>query len=623
VHCCRRSPARLALACAIAVLFSPAAGAQDSQKTVLTLYPIRLSAPAAVVIDRTLERVLGHGLGGRLDYYAEDIDFARFPEPGYGSALRTFLRTKYERHHFDLIIATTDETLEFLRANGDELFPGVPIVFYSTAGVNAGPLATGVTSTTNFRETMAIALQLQPDTQRVVVVSGASAWDKAYETAAREQFKEFGSSLAITYLSGLPMPELLRQVASLPARTFIYYLSVTEDGDGNRGLPVDALERLAAVANAPIYSWHTVAMNHGIVGGSLQSAERHAEKLGAHALRVLRGERPEAIPVEAISLNVRQFDGRQLRRWRIDERRLPPGSEILNRQLSAWELYKPYILAGVLLLTIQAVLIVALLLQRARRLQEIRERKQAEDALLENRAGLRASHQEIQHLAGRLIAAQESERGRIARDLHDDISQQLAGLSIGLSSLKNRKDGSLCDIQGEVTLLQQRTIALAENVRNLSHDLHPGVLQHAGLVAVLSAHCTDLQRHVKTAVTFNAVDDFASIDPDAALCLFRVAQEALRNIIKHAGARHAEVRLCRAGNDAELTIADDGRGFDAARTRSMATGLGLVSITERVRLAGGILSIVTEMNKGTQVRVRIPVNSYAASPIAGQQHVAV
>ena len=603
-----------ALVCAIAALFSPAAAAQESQKTVLTLYPIRLSAPAAVVIDRTLEHLLGQGLAGRLDYYAEDIDFARFPEPGYGPALRTFLRTKYAGHHFDLIIATTDEVLEFVRVNRDELFPGVPVVFYSTAGAGAGPLATGVTSSTNFRETMAIALQLQPDTQRVVVVAGASAWDKGYETQARKQFKEFENRVAITYLSGLPMPELLRQVASLPARTIIYYLSVTLDGDGNRGLPVDALERLAAVANAPIYAWHTVAMGHGMVGGSLQSPERHAEVLAAPALRVLHGERPEAIPIEAISLSVRQFDWRQLRRWGLDERRLPPGSEIFHRQLNVWEQYKPYILAGVLLLAIQSVLIVALLVQRARRLQEIMERKRAEEALLENQAGLRASHQEIQHLAGRLIAAQENERTRIARDLHDDISQQLAGLSIALSSLKHRNGAGPADLQGEVTSLQQRTIALAENVRHLSHDLHPGVLQHAGLVAALSAHCADLQRHEKALLSFHAVDDFTSIDPDAALCLFRVAQEALRNIIKHADARNAEVRLSRSGNDAELTIADDGRGFDAVRPRGMAAGLGLISITERVRLAGGTVSIFTEKNKGTRVQVRIPVGSYAGSP---------
>ena len=362
------------------------------------------------------------------------------------------------------------------------------------------------------------------------------------------------------------MPELLRQVASLPARTIIYYLSVTEDGDGNRGLPVDALDRLAAVANAPIYSWHTVGMNHGIVGGSLQSAEHHAEGLGAHALRVLRGERPEAIPVAAINLNVRQFDWRQLRRWRIDESRLPPGSEILNRQLGAWELYKPYILAGVLLLTLQAVLIVMLLLQRARRLQEIAERKRVEEALLENEAGLRASHQEIQHLAGRLIAAQENERARIARDLHDDISQQLAGLSIAPQQPEEpdrrwrpRRHSGRGDVAPAADDRPggERQAPLARPASGRPSARRSG----GGPVGTLRRPATPREDRadVQCATTISR-----SIDPDAALCLFRVAQEALRNVDQ---ARRRPPRRGPsergAGNDAELTIADDGRGFDA------------------------------------------------------------
>jgi signal transduction histidine kinase len=604
-----------------ATLLTTAAAAQDSQKTVLTLYPTRLNAPAAVALDRTVEQALGRGLGGKLDYYTEHIDLARFSEPGYQPALRAFLRTKYERHHPDLIVAVLDEVLEFLAPNRDDLFPGVPIVFYSTGLVDAGPLATGVRSTTDYASTLDVALRLQPDTQRVVVVSGASVWDKSYEMAARQQFKKFEDRLAFTYYSGRPMPELLRQVASLPAGTIVYYLSVTEDGDGIRGLPVDALDRLAGVASVPIYCWHTVAMGHGIVGGSLQSAERQAQGIAAPALRVLAGERPDAIPVADINLNAIQFDWRQLRRWRIDESRLPPGSEVLFRMPRLWEQYRTYFLIGGLLLTLQTLTIVTLLFQRARRLHEIAERKRVEDTLLENEAVLRASHEEVRHLAGRLITAQEHERTRIARELHDDVSQQLAGLSIALSGLRKRGDG-VGDFQGAVTSIQQRTIALAESVRHLSHDLHPGVLQHAGLVSVLAAHCAELQGHESARLTFDAADEFASIDPDAALCLYRVAQEALRNAFKHAGARRIDVRLIRAGDDAELTIADDGTGFDAVRTRRTTGGLGLLSIIERARLVGGTVSIVTELNKGTRVQVRIPVNRDVDAGIARDQQQA-
>jgi PAS domain S-box-containing protein len=249
---------------------------------------------------------------------------------------------------------------------------------------------------------------------------------------------------------------------------------------------------------------------------------------------------------------------------------------------------------------------------------DITELKRAQTEIQEHEAELRVSNAEIQYLAGRLIAAQEAERTRIARDLHDDVSQQVAGLSIALSSFKRRVAALQAedDVQEQVASLQQRTIALADNIRQLSHELHPGVLQHAGLVAALTAHCAEFQREQSLQVTFGAEDEFGSIGPGAALCLYRVAQEALRNTATHAEAGRAEVRLVRRGNSAELTIADDGKGFDITRGRN-GNGLGLLSINERVRLARGTVSIVTELNKGTRVQIRIPIDSHTAADTIG------
>jgi PAS domain S-box-containing protein len=239
---------------------------------------------------------------------------------------------------------------------------------------------------------------------------------------------------------------------------------------------------------------------------------------------------------------------------------------------------------------------------------DITERKNAETRNLESRTALEASHREVQHLAGRLIEAQDAERARIARDLHDDVSQQLAGLSIALSGLKHRL-GELHaseDLQADLRALHQRTSTLAQSVRQTSHDLHPTVLRHAGLVAALTSYCADLQRLHGTRVTCTAEGDFTSLAPASALCLYRIAQEALRNVIAHADASGAEVRLLRTGDKAEITIADDGRGFDVASSLERDKGLGLVSITERVRLAGGTVSVVAESKKGTRVRAEIP-----------------
>ena len=214
------------------------------------------------------------------------------------------------------------------------------------------------------------------------------------------------------------------------------------------------------------------------------------------------------------------------------------------------------------------------------------------------------------YLAGRLIEAQDAERARIARDLHDDVSQQLAGVSIAFSGLKQRLGEYHVseELQQELVALQRQTLTLARNVRHLSHDLHPTVLQHLGLVKGLTSYCSELERAHGVAMACAASGDFKSITPDAALCIYRIAQEALRNVIAHAGASRADVTLVQADDQAEISIADDGRGFDTSESARRDRGLGLVSISERARIIGGTVSIVSGPNQGTRVQAKIPVN---------------
>ena len=150
------------------------------------------------------------------------------------------------------------------------------------------------------------------------------------------------------------------------------------------------------------------------------------------------------------------------------------------------------------------------------------------------------------------------------------------------------------------------TVALADVIRNLSHEMHPGVLQHAGLAAALKSHCAEFGSQHPIEVTFSAVDGIDAIPPDVALCLYRVAQESLRNIAAHAAAHKARVNLRSSEAGLELVIADDGEGFDLAEAHRLG-GLGLISLEERVRLIGGSLAISTQPHHGTEVRVQVPL----------------
>jgi two-component system sensor histidine kinase UhpB len=222
---------------------------------------------------------------------------------------------------------------------------------------------------------------------------------------------------------------------------------------------------------------------------------------------------------------------------------------------------------------------------------------------------LRQSYEQNQDLGGRLINAQEDERARIARELHDDLSQQLAGVAIIVSGLMRKvgKPGVESEVEQAFATLRDRTAAAATAVRNLSHELHPSVLKHAGLTATLQGHCADIERHHQVTVTFNPGDGLDSLDSDVALCLFRVVQEALTNVLRHARARKACVTLTTTAESVELNVVDDGVGFVAdERTGS---GLGLRSIHERVRFMRGSVRVDSRPGEGTTVLVRIPIGA--------------
>ena len=229
----------------------------------------------------------------------------------------------------------------------------------------------------------------------------------------------------------------------------------------------------------------------------------------------------------------------------------------------------------------------------------IEEERRSKEALHE-------SNQENQDLAGRLIHAQEEERARIARDLHDDLGQQLAVVGVMLSDLNNKvgKPGSEPEVDQTLETLQDSTSALVDSVRNLSHKLHPAVLEHLGLVVALRRHCSDIERLHHLSVTFSAGDNLR-LQPDLALCLFRVAQETLTNSVRHGNARTIRVSLTTTADSVELNVVDDGVGFVAGeRTKS---GLGLRSIHERVRFMRGSVSVDSRPGEGTKVLVRIPI----------------
>jgi len=206
-------------------------------------------------------------------------------------------------------------------------------------------------------------------------------------------------------------------------------------------------------------------------------------------------------------------------------------------------------------------------------------------------------------LAGRLIVSQEEERQRIARELHDDLSQKIALLNLEVDQIADE-----VPVHGHRTRLEKLSSQVGEiasDLSHLSHDLHPSRLQTLGLIESVRVLCREISQQRQLSVAFNAVELPASVDPRVALCLYRITQEALRNVAKHSRAREASVALSCEGGDVHLQIADSGVGFDPYSTEQ--TGLGLVSMRERVGILNGELVINASPGRGTRIGVRVPM----------------
>jgi PAS domain S-box-containing protein len=224
---------------------------------------------------------------------------------------------------------------------------------------------------------------------------------------------------------------------------------------------------------------------------------------------------------------------------------------------------------------------------------DVTNRKEAETAL--------------SNINRRLIEAQEQERTRIGRELHDDVNQRLAMLAVELEQLQNNPS----EVENRVRKLLNETNEISNDVEALSHELHSSKLQYLGVVAGMKSWCKEFAERQKMEIDFRS--DVATVLPfEIGICLFRVLQEALHNIVKHSGVKCVDVRLTEHSNQIHLRVSDSGKGFDVESTMQ-GKGLGLTSMRERVRLVNGTIAIDSKPMGGTTIEVRVPLESQQAS----------
>jgi signal transduction histidine kinase len=357
---------------ASASLFGPA-HASTPQASVLILLPGQPGLPTASLIATGIRSTLLSEWSFRISLETEIVDIDRFATPEeQENRLRELHVTKYKDRPFDLVITASHSPLRFALRVRDELWPGVPIIACALdeRGIGAFTVPPGVTVVPirfDMEGTLRLALTLLPDTERIALVGGAAPQDRFVHDLARTAVRHAGRPLELIDLTTLSLVDLVARVSTLPEHTVVLASSYQMDASGRRLYGLEMIEPLARAANRPTFNMFAQTVGRGIVGGSVIDFEAVGREAAALGLRVLRGETLPPSPVASTVASVPRFDGRQLERWDLDERRLPAGSEVLFRQTTLWQQYR-WPLVGVLaVIGIQAALIVALLVQRRHR----------------------------------------------------------------------------------------------------------------------------------------------------------------------------------------------------------------------------------------------------------------
>ena len=834
---------RLAILLMVGLAPSASFAREPLPRSVLYLDENDPGLPFAQGISAAFRAALNARSAERIAVYAENLDLVRSSGPRYEEILKTYLREKYRDRPIGVITTIGPAALTFMLRARPELWPDVPAIFASVDPETAAQVqipvgVTGLVRRQTVRDSVSVARALMPNLKRIALVG-----DRLERQNFRRHFEEeiplLAAEVEIIDLTGLPMVELRKRVATLPEDTVIYFTTLTFDGDRPAYISRDALVSIAEVANRPIVVDLEPNVGYGGVGGLVADPDRIGSEAARLVLRILNGESAADIPVLAGNFVRPVFDWGELRRWNVSEHRLPAGSDVLFRQPGLWEQYKWYILAAAALVVIEAAFIVALLANR-RRLQasedrislaadaadlycweweipsdqvwttgtgrnaldwrpsrpltfeqvmervhpddresmrqalqrsvegggdyevdyrlvtpgvdtrwlaargrcefdrdgkplrmrgvtiDITKRRQAEEALIASEqrvslaadaASLRCWEYDIQsdqlwatqtdrnmlgwwpsrpltfeqftervhpddresvrravqrsredrsdyeaeyrlvvpgggtrwvaargrrefdrdgkplrmrgvtiditkrrqaeeaarELSGRLINAQEEERSRLARELHDDVTQRLALLAIDAG----RGERNLPSAAGGTAMraMRESLIRLSEDVHALAYRLHPSILEDLGLIEALKTECERFGRVASIPVDLKAQEVPDPLPHAVALCLYRIAQEALRNVGRHARASAVQVSLRRLDGGVQLAVRDNGAGFDPAQQRDRPS-LGHASMRQRVYQLNGELEVESAPGHGTTVLAWVPLKEEQSEPSA-------
>jgi len=613
---------------AVFVVLTAVCAAGSEPKRVLVVHSFGSVAPPFTTHSIAFETELVEKMGKRVDLDEVSLDMARYADSTLQEALVEYLQKRQSHWQPDLVVPIGSPAGVFVAQYRDRLFPKTPILYTGMDRRRLPPdalkkNATFIGENFDLPGFVEDILQIAPATKNIAVVIGASQVEQYWAAAFRKEFETYANRINFIWLNDLSLDQMLEKTRALPPDSFIFLILLLRDATGVTHNADEALQRIHAVANAPINSIFQHQLGLGIVGGRLYQAELEGIESARIAVRILNGEPASSFQPRIVGPLSPRYDWRELKRWKIKEERLPPGSVVLFREPTVWDNYGGWIIAGVSFCFVQAVLIFGLLANLAKRRLAERSLIASEDRVTLAADEMRRLQDEIAHV-GRV-----SMMGQLASALAHEINQPIGAILRNAEAAELFMQSKTPDLEeirailADIRADDQRAGDVIDRMRALlkRHVLDTQLLDLAELVGDVAklAQPDAATRHVK--LTVNLPADLPPVRGD------RVhLQQVLLNLIlngidalNRAGPGNRRVTVSArvdAARTVEIAVSDTGHGIAAEKlahvfdpfftTKPDGMGMGLPISRTIVESHGGRLWAENNNDTGATFRFTLP-----------------
>jgi signal transduction histidine kinase len=554
----------------------------------------------------------------RLDLVDHSLLTARFSDENPERPFVDYLRALFAKQPPDLVVSIGAPAAGFVQRHRRDLFGVTPMLFTAVEQrrvkfTQLTPYDAVVAVAHDFPAAIENILRVLPDTKNVAVINGNSPLEKYWLEEMRRDFKPFEDRVAFTWYNDLSFEDILKQAASLPPHTAIFWHLMSVDAAGLAHEGGAALSRLHDAANAPIFSYDDSFFGRDLVGGPMHSVADGSRQTASAAMRILQGEKPGTINSPIMGFAAPKFDWRQLQRWNISEGRLPSGSEVHFRQTTAWERYRWQITGAFLAVLLQSAAIAWLLVERyGRRRAEAQSRSLSLEVMHLNRA---------------------AEAGALSASFAHDLAQPLVAVDLSaktatsLLSMDRLQVGKLQEAVAAIRHANSHAAEIIEQFRKLLKRRSDQDIQEADLDTVIADALTILspeakQRHIALRAEGHRGPVLVSCDPvhllQVLLNLATNAMDAMSDVPPDARRLVIQTALVE-GCKVEVAVTDTGPGIPDRKlrqifdtfytTKERGTGLGLSIARTIVETYGGTIWAENRAEGGASIRFKIPLSA--------------